>query len=160
MLEDSFRLLSGDSREPLEELFESCAGLEILEQRRDGHARAPEYPGAAHPVGAPPTCRALRPVQHRLHPNKEFVTGAPASPVRDLWKWPSSGPARPDPPAGGMGKVDESPRYGARRPGYGARKEKHGVSGAQIGGADAEIRCAGGEIGGAHGEIGYLDGRD
>jgi hypothetical protein len=58
------RLLSGDTGKPLEELFQPRAGLEILEQRRDGHTRAAEYPGAAYPVREALDSGALRPVQH------------------------------------------------------------------------------------------------
>ena len=49
MFEDRFSLLADDAGKPIEELFQPCAGLEILEERFDGHPRTAEYPSAAHP---------------------------------------------------------------------------------------------------------------
>jgi len=62
VFKDRFRLLTGDAWKPLEELFQPCAGLEILEERRNGHAGATEYPGTAHPVRGAFDSGALRPV--------------------------------------------------------------------------------------------------
>jgi len=62
VFKDRFRLLAGDAWKPLEELFHPCAGLEILEERRNGHAGATEYPGTAHPVRGAFDSGALRPV--------------------------------------------------------------------------------------------------
>jgi len=62
VLKDRFRLLTGDAWKPLEELFHPCAGLEILEERRNGHAGAAEYPGTTHPVRGAFDSGTLRPV--------------------------------------------------------------------------------------------------
>lgn len=62
VFKDRFRLLTGDAWKPLEELFHPCAGLEILEERRNGHAGATEYPGTTHPVRGAFDSVALRPV--------------------------------------------------------------------------------------------------
>jgi hypothetical protein len=72
VLEHGLDLLSGDAGEPIEEFFQPCAGLEILKQRADRHPRAPEHPGAAHPVRVAFGSEALRPVPHRKDSNKNL----------------------------------------------------------------------------------------
>lgn len=62
VLKDRFRLLTGDAWKPLEELFHPGTRLEILEERRNGHAGATEYPGTTYPVRGAFDSGALRPV--------------------------------------------------------------------------------------------------
>src|SRR5664279_1668499 len=50
-LEDSHRCISGDRREVLEELFQSGAAFEVLEQTLHRHSRAGEARRTAHDLG-------------------------------------------------------------------------------------------------------------
>lgn len=71
MFEDRFRLLAGDAGEPVEEVVQPGAGLEVLEERLDGHAGAAEDPDATDQVRGAFDSAALRPVQHRSNSSKE-----------------------------------------------------------------------------------------
>src|SRR5436853_6083645 len=71
MVEDRFRLLPGDAGEPVEEVVQPGAGLEVLEERLDGLAGAAEDPDAADPIRGAFDSGALRPVQHRSNSSKE-----------------------------------------------------------------------------------------
>src|SRR5690349_6003096 len=73
VFEHRLRLLSGDAGEPIKELLQPRAGLEVLEKRFDGNTRAPENPGTTHPVRRALDSGALRPVQHEV-----MVPGNPA----------------------------------------------------------------------------------
>ena len=64
MLEDRLDLFPRNAGKPLEKLIEARPGLEILEQRFDGHAGSLEQPCAADLLRMPFNGRALAPVQH------------------------------------------------------------------------------------------------
>ena len=78
MFKHRLRLLSGDTRKPIEEFFQPCARLEVLKQSRHGNASAAKDPGATHPVGVTLDSQALRPVQHEPYSNKDWAAAAKA----------------------------------------------------------------------------------
>ena len=64
MLQHGSRLLDRNAREPLDELVQRSVVFEVLEQRCDGHARAPEHPCAAEDGGVLLYRAASGPVNH------------------------------------------------------------------------------------------------
>src|SRR5437763_15224154 len=65
MLENRFRLLPRDAGEPVEEVVQPGAGLEVLEERLDGDAGAAEDPRSAPPRRGAVDRGAVRGVKHR-----------------------------------------------------------------------------------------------
>jgi hypothetical protein len=63
--QDKLCLFAADPSKPVEELLESGAGLEILEERLHGHPGTPEQPDAAYLSGDSFHGRAATPFQHR-----------------------------------------------------------------------------------------------
>jgi len=82
MVEDRFCLLAGDAGKPFQEVIQPGAGLQVLEERFDGHAGAAEDPGAADPIQGAFDSGALRPVQHRSHSTRETGELPEAAPRR------------------------------------------------------------------------------
>ena len=64
MLKHRTRLRETDARKPLDELIDRRAIFEVLEQRRDWHARAAEHPGATEAFRIVLDGFAGRPVNH------------------------------------------------------------------------------------------------
>jgi hypothetical protein len=62
-IDDRLNLLTIEAVVPAEHVVHAGASLEVLEDRRDGHARARQNPGAAHLAWNPLDGRTLRPVQ-------------------------------------------------------------------------------------------------
>lgn len=95
MFEHRLRLVSRYSGEPVEKFFQSCAGLKVLEECPDGHARAAEYPVTAQPIRRAFDCGALRPVQHgdNLSSSTTRASSATCAPLRrpdekpSPWEW-------------------------------------------------------------------------
>ena len=68
MIEHSTYLIERNPREPLDELRYLSTILEILEQRRNRHARVAKYLGATGALRIALNRRAGRLINHKLHP--------------------------------------------------------------------------------------------
>lgn len=65
--EDSNSLISCDARKPSKKLLDRCAGLQILEECRDGHPSPLEDPRTTNLIFNSLDFRAITPIQHGVH---------------------------------------------------------------------------------------------
>jgi hypothetical protein len=64
MIEYGPHLIKRNARKPFDKLGYQCSVLDILKQRRYGHAATTKYPNSTDSLGVSLDCRAGRPVNH------------------------------------------------------------------------------------------------